>query len=390
MHTLQSGSMWIPSSESCRTTSLPGGEASFALPYDHSYIDRQTHYEIAVSGFGGTAIQIAALADGETNPFDKIRQAIVSESQVIVAPSKDVTLGRDAFGVYTLIAQTQHDGRRFLMSVNTESAENVATSLAIWRSLGDPVDSMTPLRDIDIPVNNEAIDQATLDSALLTAFEELVQPDNLLAMRQFGAAQTNRFSPSKINLFSGQSRGGGTVIAEILQGTKQQVLDNLAPNDSANTVRIHYGADGCAAMAAQEVDLGQPDQPFTLVLRQNNSRQYGVCLQVAKTLNSYDYSQALSDDVAPGLLDSFGAYKFVSEMPFAPTNGLYRYEKDALWGVINERGKIILPPAYDSINAVESGYRLETDQGSGFADLSGTVIVPPKHARINLLGQAIV
>lgn len=72
------------------------------------------------------------------------------------------------------------------------------------------------------------------------------------------------------------------------------------------------------------------------------------------------------------------------------TDGFCKVGLNNNWGLVDDKGKEILPPVYSDIQADKDGiFRISKDGKFGFADQTGKVLIPPKYESVEYAGDGL-
>ncbi|KFF13044.1 hypothetical protein IW15_09755 [Chryseobacterium soli] len=99
------------------------------------------------------------------------------------------------------------------------------------------------------------------------------------------------------------------------------------------------------------------------------------------------------DEPNMGLIDKQGKIVVATKydgISIGFTNGFCQVGLDHNWGIVDDKGKEILPPVYSDIQAEKDGiFRISKDNKYGFADKIGKILVPPTYESVSYAGEGL-
>lgn len=99
------------------------------------------------------------------------------------------------------------------------------------------------------------------------------------------------------------------------------------------------------------------------------------------------------DEPNMGLIDKQGKIMVATKyagISVGFTNGFCQVGLGHNWGIVDDRGKEILPPIYSDIQVEKDGvFRISKDNTYGFADKTGKILVPPTYQSVSYAGEGL-
>lgn len=364
---------------------LPGRDASLALPGDVDLLGFDGEYRLA--GLGQTvvirAVDDPALADeGQADA----RAQLARDTSVELTLDDGIVLGRGHFGRDKILARTDHDGRAWLLWADVDAAD-VATVLAVWRSLDGPVAHMTPLHVPDTTLPDDLKPVAEVEAALDEAFAALLEPTMLMRAPTTSSDGRPDWNAPRIELRQTED-APLRVAAELVEARPRALLAALGTEAVDDGTGLQLGARSCRAVAVVPVDLGARRRTFSMVLRQADGGSYNECAATAAALARLDLQRTRQARVPAAILENFAAFDRIE----VRDDGSLHVRSESGSGVLTTEGAALVPPVYDRISTHSRipGYLARLDGDVGLFDTRGRAVLPVEFDAIDRVGEVLI
>lgn len=373
---------------------LAGGEASIALP---AYL-ALTHDDGAYQGWPleGDHVddwsQMTLYFPEDPAEVDRIyaeeAERLTSLEQQQITIDSDAIAAADAFANITLLARGEVEGRRYVMFAITSRVE-FPVVMAMRDSIMPPIDRAEKLRDFDLPLPKDLLDQAAFDSALDQLLTALAAPETLLTIPAIGPDDTGpaAFAP-ELNLVPQDGFNPIMFTAGLFPGTPAEVLKRFTGTLTDQPVTIRHRGATCQAIAALPVSTGADAQPLTLILQQRPSESFNRCLLQEKALGRFDLDRVLMAEIPVGLAAQIGQYSSASDQ----RDGSFVVKRNDKKGLISATGEVLIPLEYDRIVNWDSGlgYVVTKNDQQGYFGTDGREIIPIAYDEVDTRKDVII
>lgn len=359
---------------------LSKGEASVALPAylslehdDRGYQGNARYSDRAIDWHQLTLLFPEDQAEVErifTSEADWLRGNMTR----LIEIDADTIAALDDYARPILLARGQVEGRPYVIYGKTSAAE-FPRLMAIRDSIGPPIDGIERLRDFDVALPDDLIDQPAFDRQIDAALAALTSPQTLLKAPPVTPEDFEWATDTpEIDLRPDDPFDPVKFFAVLLVGAPENVLPTIigTPTDSAiNTVQT--GAD-CQIIAGLPVAIGTDKAALTLVLRQRRPENASRCLLHEGALRRYDLDRPLGAEIAPGLIEQIGRFETADQQP----DGSFLVGRDGLRGLISASGDVVIPLEYASVAGWDTsiGYVVELNGQKGLFATDGRQILP--------------